>query len=120
MNINATIIAQAFNVFVTFWIVRFLLINPVMRALASDQKVIDDLSSGITTAQHSIASLKKEQESEWGSARTDFYAQLPKAHTVSDSIFTDVAPSIDAIAFSQKDQRSFIDQSAEKIVTRLE
>ncbi len=120
MNLNATIVVQALNFFITFWIVRFLLIKPVMAALSADQKVINDLQSSIESSKQHITCTMVQRERMWDSARDVFVHELPAAVQASEIIFKDLTPSLEYALLSEKDQEAFVSQSAQKIVQRLE
>ena len=120
MNLNATIIVQMINFFITFWIVRFLLIRPVMAALCADQKVVNDLQNTRDHAQQYCTEMQVQRERMWQNAQAVFEHEVPAPHTTADSIFKDIAPSITYTVLSQEDQDAFVIQSAQKVVKRLE
>lgn len=120
MAINATIIVQACNLFVTFWIVRFLLINPVIEALSEDQEKIDNLHTIIKHTQKEIVAMEMMRESYWDEARKDFENDQPQERSVSDHVFKDIAPIVQVVPFSKDDKQIFIEQVKQKLVARLE
>ena len=120
MNINATLVAQAFNFFITFWIIRFLLVKPVMAILSADQHTINNLEYTIEHTQKNISEITTQRDLLWSEAKTVLKHEQPPERTALDTVFRDITPQASPIAFSHDEKRSFIDQSAQKIVTRLE
>lgn len=120
MAINATIIVQACNLFVTFWIVKFLLINPVIEALSEDQEKVDNLHTMIKHTQKEIVAMEMMRESYWNDARKNFENDQPQERSVSDHVFKDITPIVQIVPFSEDDKRIFIEQVKQKLVTRLE
>lgn len=119
MVINATLIVQACNLFVTFWIVRFLLITPVIKALSGDQESINSLHRAIERAQRDVVDTSSVRESCWQDACDIFKHEQPNERAITDVVFRDITPSIETVAFSQRDQKLFIEQSTDKLVARL-
>lgn len=120
MNLNATIVVQALNFFITFWIVRFLLIKPVMTALSADQKVINDLQDSIEGSKQHIACTMVQRDRMWDSAREVFVHEAPTPLKTSEIVFKNLTPSLEYLELSEQGKSNFIAQSAQKIVQRLE
>lgn len=77
MNINATILIQAFNFFITYWMLRLFLFKPIIAIIDhenADKKTLLDI---IDQQQKSIAIQEKERQRHWYICQEYFATHKP-------------------------------------------
>ena len=104
MNINATVIIQAFNFFIVYWMLRLFLFKPVIALIEQEGAQEASLLDMIDQQKKSLAIQEKERQRIWLLCQEYFAAHRPL--TISFS-FSDVTeddleqqkkPSVEMIA----------------------
>lgn len=77
MEINATVIVQAFNFFVTYVLLRILLFKPAVNALQREQKETDHLQSMIQEREKRLAHTAEQKQVAWQKMQEQFAKASP-------------------------------------------
>ena len=65
MNINGTILVQAFNFFVVYWMLRLLLFKPIITIIQHENAETQAMLDIIDQQQKSLAIQEKERQRHW-------------------------------------------------------
>jgi len=104
MNINATVIIQAFNFFIVYWMLRLLLFKPVIGLIEQDDAQEVALRDMIDQQKKSLEIQEKERQRIWYLCQEYFTAHHPlvTSFSFSDAIENDLErpeePSMEMIA----------------------
>ena len=80
MNINATIIIQAFNFFLVYWMLRFFLFRPVIAIIEHGHAEKQALLDIIDQQRKSLEIQEKEQKRHWYICQQYFTIHQPLQH----------------------------------------
>lgn len=110
--INCTLIVQAINFFIAFFIIKYFFFKPVLAQIHAEDAFQESLIN--TVQAHRIIVVQKEQEllAQWQSAQRYFEENSPS--TRSEPFFS-VKPAIQKPIFEQ----SIVDSIAKKAATEL-
>ena len=116
MEINATLVVQAFNFFVTYLLLRFLFFKPAFKALQQEQKEKEHLTSLIDQREQELKTIAQQKTEAWHEFQEQFLQAAPpirKAHVVH----TDVEPAEEPV-LPGKDQMSKLAQDLQKAIVK--
>lgn len=123
MDINATIVVQAFNFFIVYWMLRLLLFKPVITIIEHEQAHENAMLDIIDQQQKSLEIQEKERQRHWYTCQEYFILHQP--HRVQELSFSDEkaelnitrAPDIssDAIAQIVADVRGVIEEKIKHV-----
>jgi hypothetical protein len=77
MNINATIIVQAFNFFIVYWMVRIFLFKPIIAIIDHENAEEQGLLDIISQQQKSLEIQEKERQRHWYICQEYFNTHQP-------------------------------------------
>lgn len=90
MNINATLLFQAFNFFIVYWMLRLLLFKPVVAIIEHEKAQEDTLLDTIDQQKKNIAIQEKERQKNWFVCQEYFNTHQPhlsqKKHSFSETM----------------------------------
>ena len=86
MNINATIIVQAFNFFIVYWMVRLFLFKPIIAIIEHENAEEQGLLDIINQQQKSLEIQEKERQRHWYICQEYFNTHHP--YRPADFFFT--------------------------------
>ncbi len=96
MNINATMLIQAFNFFITYWMLRLFLFKPIIAIIDhenADKKALLDI---IDQQQKSIAIQEKELQRHWHVCQ-EYFALHKPSYTSHQFVIVDQPKEIPTI-----------------------
>ena len=122
MNINATIFFQAFNFFVTYWMLRFFLFKPVITIIEHEKTQENAMLDIIDQQKKSLEIQEKERQRHWYICQEYFNTHQPyipqELLSVTDTTqeIPPVEPlSADAIAHIIADIHSVIEEKIKHV-----
>ncbi len=77
MNINVTLVVQAVNFFVAYWIMRILLFKPALQVIQGEQMQQARLNTIIRQQEQSITIKEDERQKHWQACRDYFRDNKP-------------------------------------------
>jgi hypothetical protein len=104
MNINATVIVQAFNFFIVYWMLRLFLFKPVIALIEQDSAQEASLLDMIDQQKKSLEIQERERQRIWLLCQEYFIAHRPltTSFSFSDATENDLGqqkqPSVEMIA----------------------
>ncbi len=101
MNINFTIIIQAFNFLISYFILRFFLFKPAVAEINKEKKDEDDIHAQIDQSKTTNELLQKENHDQWRKYQCDFAQQTPRVNSSELFVLRNIAPLIKAPAQDQ-------------------
>lgn len=123
MNINATILVQAFNFFIVYWMIRVLLFKPIV-GIIEEQVAHENALHGIINQQkRSLEIQEKERQRYWSTCQEYFSMHRPylshKKYSLSDETAyeTEITSSLpaDAITNIAIDVRSALEEKIKHV-----
>jgi hypothetical protein len=112
MNINFTIIVQAFNFLIAYFILRFFLFKPAVAEIDKEKVIESDLQMQIDQGHRLNNLLERENQNQWRIHQLNFSQQTPKVSTPELFVFRNIASEINA---PMQDQTSF-ESAQQKII----
>ncbi len=77
MNINVTLVIQAINFFIAYWIMRIFLFKPALREIQGEQMQQAKLNTIIRQQEQSITIKEDERQKHWQACRNYFRDNKP-------------------------------------------
>jgi len=77
MNINATILVQAFNFFIVYWMLRLLLFKPIIAIIDHEKNRENALHDIINQQKKSLEIQEKERQHQWYICQEYFATHQP-------------------------------------------
>jgi hypothetical protein len=122
MEINATIVVQAFNFFIVYWMLRRFLFRPVVTIIEHEQAHENAMLDIIDQQQKSLEIQEKERQRHWYICQEYFTLHQPQLPTQSlldenDEVHpVEIAPaSPDEIAHIIADTRGIIEEKIKHV-----
>lgn len=122
MNINATVFVQAFNFFITYWMLRSFLFKPVIAIVEHEKAHENAMLDIIDQQKKSLEIQEKERQRHWYICQEYFNThqpQLPQTSSVADDIQDNTAScditSPDEIAHIIADTQSIIEEKIKHV-----
>ena len=122
MNINATVFVQAFNFFITYWMLRFFLFKPVVTIIEHEKAQESAMLDIIDQQKKSLEIQEKERQRHWFICQEYFnihQPHLPKEKSCADSTDNNTQqPDIlspDAIAHIIADVHGIIEEKIKHV-----
>lgn len=122
MNINATLVVQAFNFFIVYWMLRLFLFKPVIAIIEREQADENAMLDIIDQQQKSLEIQEKERQRHWYVCQEYFTAHQPQLvkelplvdhREISVTNIPELSP--DAIAHITADVRSVIEEKIKHV-----
>jgi len=101
MNINATLIVQAFNFFIAYLLFRFILLKPAYRIITQEEQQKRELKLLVDKDRELLAEKKREQREQWLVCKQYCDKQMPELLDEA-AFFRGTTPKITAISFSKQ------------------
>lgn len=122
MNINATVFVQAFNFFITYWMLRFFLFKPVVTIIEHEKTQENAMLDIIDQQKRSLEIQEKERQRHWYICQEYFnihQPHLPKeissADDTENNTQKDDILSPDAIAHIIADVHGIIEEKIKHV-----
>lgn len=77
MNINATVIIQAFNFFIAYLFLRVLFLKPAVVVLKQEKAQLDGLVTQLSEKRKAIIVLEQTKKEQWLKAQEQFRIHVP-------------------------------------------
>jgi hypothetical protein len=103
MNINATILFQAFNFFIVYWMLRLLLFKPVVAIIEHENAQEATLRNTIDEQKKNLEIQEKERQKNWVICQEYFNTHQPdlsqKKHSLAETMEydTEINPLPDSV-----------------------
>ena len=95
MDINATIVVQAFNFFIVYWMLRRFLFKPVIIIIEHEHAQENGMLDVIDQQQKSLEIQEKERQRRWYSCQEYFASHRPLL--IKESLFCDEKSELDTL-----------------------
>jgi hypothetical protein len=90
MNINITLIIQAFNFCIVYWMVRYFLFKPVIGIIEHKETQENAIHDIITQQKKSIEIQEKERQRNWAMCREYFILHQPQLSHQKQSLSDEI------------------------------
>lgn len=78
MNINATLIIQAFNFLIAYLLLRFFFLKPAMAIIRQEQAHMDGLIGQVNEKRKLLLALEHQRQEQWRKAQQEFLNRMPQ------------------------------------------
>lgn len=121
MNINFTVVIQILNFWITFIFLKYVLLQPFIKAIAVNKKTQLELSYMITNIESAIAQVYYEKQLHWQDFRQYCNFNQPLIDKVPPIATTNIEDTIErpTIQITEKTAQSHIQMLAQKVVSKL-
>lgn len=93
MNINATLVIQAINFCIAYVILRKLLFEPAIQAIAKEEAVLADMRQAIFHDQQFIAAKQESLRQQWQNSHE--FCEQNKPEVLHTSIIQNISPILE-------------------------
>jgi len=119
MVVNATLFVQAFNFFIAYLMLRFLLFKPALKALEQERKEREHLDEVIDEREKTLAQKTEEKEKVWAEKRKAFQDAAPDIE-VAHVGHTDVTPEHEPVVPEEKEIEQLVKQVQEEVEKKVQ
>jgi len=107
MELNSTLFVQMVNFFITYWVLRVFLLEPVVALLIAEGKRISAIKSGIKRRKNNVAEQVDQLEKEWQKSRTFFEKNRPVEQVVLKNSFNETfSPELTSDSEMKKEKQA--------------
>lgn len=103
MTINGTLLVQAFNFMIVYWMLRILLFKPVLSIIDHEKAQESAMLDNIDQQMKSLEIQEKERQRHWYICQEYFKTHQPPLHKESLFLADDTDNSIDTTSFVSPD-----------------
>ena len=119
MEINATLVVQAFNFFVAYVLLRLLLFKPAVKALRQERDEKEHLESLITQREQGLDETAEEKRRAWQKFQEQF-AQASPPVKGARVVHPDVEPAKESALPNQNELNKLAQDLQEAIVKKVQ
>ncbi|QQR53511.1 hypothetical protein IPH25_01440 [bacterium] len=121
MNINFTVIIQMLNFWITFIFLKYILLQPFIKAIAVNKKTQLELSYMITNIESAIAQIYYEKQLHWQDFRQYCNFNQPLIDKLSPILMTNIEDNSEqpSILITEKTAQLHIQMLTQKVVSKL-
>lgn len=94
IELNATLLVQAFNFLIAYLILRFLFFKPAVDSILKESRSEIDAHAHIEQLSKGVASAKQDHEKLWASCRRFFMEYKPTPLQSQDLIYRQLTPML--------------------------
>ena len=119
MEINLTIIVQAFNFLIICIILKKLLFDPALKALDTEERERQSLSAGIEKQKFLLDENITFKQKSWRKCQIYFRQQCPKIKPVTLFAFKEISEQPELEELSAKEREYLVKHMQEALVERI-
>ena len=114
MNINATLIVQALNFCIAYFLFRFILLKPAYTLICERNRAKITIEKKVATAESDVADAQKRREAQWRACRKKCIKHAPERIN-RIALFRGIAPK-GMDAKSDTTHKEAVEQTAQSLI----
>jgi len=118
MVVNATLFVQAFNFFIAYLMLRFLLFKPAMKAIEQERQERDHLDAQISEREKILQKKAEEKEKGWAKKQKAFQKAAPDVRT-KQVAHAQVQPEQKPVAPEPKELEKLVDEVQQELEKKV-
>lgn len=120
MNINFTLIVQAFNFFVAYLILRLFLFKPAVAVIEQERIEENGVRVSIHQGARLNAELLSENKMQWQINQKEFFAHTPQVTDPDLYVFKGLAPALKISELNIRETEKLQNEIAQHILKKVE
>ncbi len=118
MNLNLTLLVQAFNFFIAYMLIDRLFFDPVLKNIQEDTDRVMGLQAALESEKVSLQQSKSTMEIRWQECRSYFFKHRPLKE-FTDSFITEAAMPLHLKKLNYRALETAKDKIVSSLVTKL-
>lgn len=119
MNLNATFLVQSFNFLITYIVVRYVLLKPILAIIRKQENDELALSSIIERTKIAVAKKQQERVELWAACQKHFQKRSPQPLDSASLIVRNITPDIEPKTFDPQEIDQLVKAVSSQIVSRV-
>jgi hypothetical protein len=120
MIINLTLVVQAFNFFIAYLLIRYVLLRPALGVLDAERAVRRQFLQEIENIKQSLTVKEQERKKRWQECQEYMAQQKPPLEVQDLYIFKDITPSLTAAPLDQRDITKAVNAVADALRSQVD
>lgn len=120
MEINFTLVVQAFNFFIGYMILRYFLFKPVVPVIEEERAYEKGLHLKVAVGQDALKNREHEKQEQWLGYQQHFVQQVPEISQPLGFIFRGISPIIEVQAVNSQDVARLKREVTHELVQKVE
>lgn len=116
MNVNFTLLVQAINFFIAYFLFRFIILKPGYQMIVQEKKYKEDLESLVEKDRVLLEEKKLERQAQWISCKQYCKEYIPKLPDET-ALFRGIVPRVSITPLSDQDLHEMKDRIANTIIS---
>ena len=120
MNINFTLVIQAINFFISYWLLRVFVFKPIVQTIEQERTYQKNLLAQIQTNTQLAQQLAQIKQEKWQEYQQEFGKKTPDVVSQDLYVLHHLTSVIETPGISNQEQTALVKEVAQAIIKKVE